>query len=239
MSNVIVHADSTKETSTTTGTGSLTLAGAVSNCQAFSDSFSTGDCVIYRIQHSTAAEWEVGLGTFTAPSTLARTTVAASSNSGSAVDLSAGTKYVSVVVSGEELTALDKMACHIFKEEAADGAASDTRVARVFYAPVAMRVLTLGLVMDAAVTGHASNYKTFDVKKHADGGAISSALATQITTQNTPAGDIAARTKKAFTLTGGKIDLAAGDMLVLDVGVAASGVQLPKFEVVGTAQLLY
>lgn len=123
----------------------------------------------------------------------------------------------------------------IFSEQVADTAASTDRVARVFYAAIKCRVLTLALVMDADVTANA-NGKTFDVKKFADGGAISSALATQMVT--TGSDGFTARTKRAFTLTGGYIDLAAGDILVIDIGHGANGVQLPKFVVIGTTQIL-
>lgn len=90
----LVLADRVKETSTTTGTGSLTLAGAATGFQTFDAPLASSDTTYYVIQHQSAAEWEVGLGTFTSPSTLARTTILASSNSGSAVNLSAGTKDV-------------------------------------------------------------------------------------------------------------------------------------------------
>lgn len=86
--------DRVKETSTTTGTGSLTLSGAVSKYIAFSDALATDDFCYYVIEHQSAAEWEVGFGKLTASTTLARTSVIASSNSGAAVDLAAGTKHV-------------------------------------------------------------------------------------------------------------------------------------------------
>lgn len=94
-----IVADRVKETSTTTGTGSLTLAGAVTGFQTFDAPLATNDTTYYAIEGvdgngAPTGEWEVGLGTFTSPSTLARTTVLASSNSGAAVNLSAGTKNV-------------------------------------------------------------------------------------------------------------------------------------------------
>lgn len=96
----LVLADRVKETSTTTGTGSFTLAGAaVGGFQTFNDAIGNGNTTYYVIENPTANEWEVGLGTFTAPSTLARTTVYDSSNSGSAVNFSAGTKTVFVNMS--------------------------------------------------------------------------------------------------------------------------------------------
>jgi hypothetical protein len=85
-------ADRVRETTTTTGTGSLTLAGASFAYQSFDDAFGSGASVPYCVVGG--ADWEVGVGTFTAPSTLARTSVLASSNSGSAVNFPAGTKEV-------------------------------------------------------------------------------------------------------------------------------------------------
>jgi hypothetical protein len=87
----LVVKDRVKETSATTGTGTLTLAGAVVGFQSFSSALSDGDTTYYAIFESSTGEWEVGLGTFTVSgTTLARTTILASSNSGSAVNLTAG-----------------------------------------------------------------------------------------------------------------------------------------------------
>lgn len=88
------HGDRVKETSTTTGSGDITLAGAVSQFVAFSSVFSTNDRVPYAIVGQSGTEWEVGYGTLTGASTLARTEVKASSNSNNAVNFSAGTKDV-------------------------------------------------------------------------------------------------------------------------------------------------
>ena len=85
-------ADRVKETTTTTGTGSLTLGGTATGFRTFTSALSNGDLVYYAIDGG--AEWEVGLGTFTAPATLARTSILASSNAGAVVNLSAGTKIV-------------------------------------------------------------------------------------------------------------------------------------------------
>lgn len=90
----IRFSDRVKETTTTTGTGDITLAGAVSQFQTFDTDFDTGDSVYYTIAGQTGTEWETGIGTFTSPSTLARTTVLESSNSNAAVNFSAGTKDV-------------------------------------------------------------------------------------------------------------------------------------------------
>ena len=94
----LVLADRVKETTTTTGTGTLTLAGAATGFQSFSV-IGNGNTTYYAISSSSGTEWEVGIGTYTSSgTTLARTTILASSNSGSAVNLSAGTKDVFVTL---------------------------------------------------------------------------------------------------------------------------------------------
>lgn len=81
-------ADRIKETTTTTGTGTLTLAGAVTGFQSFA-AVGDGNTTYYVIEDGT--NWEVGIGTYTSSgTTLARTTVLASSNSGSAVNWAQG-----------------------------------------------------------------------------------------------------------------------------------------------------
>lgn len=90
----LVLADRVQETTTTTGTGTVTLAGAVSGFQTFA-AVGNGNSTYYTI--AGGAEWEVGIGTYTSSgTTLSRTTVISSSNSGSLVNFSAGTKNVFV-----------------------------------------------------------------------------------------------------------------------------------------------
>jgi len=91
----LVVADRVKETTTTTGTGAITLAGAEVNFVAFSSVLSDGDTTYYAIVDDANQDFEVGLGTYaTSGNTLTRTTVLASSNGGSAVNFSAGSKDV-------------------------------------------------------------------------------------------------------------------------------------------------
>lgn len=86
-------ADRVAETTTTTGTGTVTLAGAKTGYRAFTSAFSTGAKVYYCITDNT--NWEVGVGTFTtAGTTLSRDSVFASSNAGAAVNWGAGSKDV-------------------------------------------------------------------------------------------------------------------------------------------------
>ena len=89
--------DRVKQVSTTTGTGTITLGITPSGFQSFTDGLSDGDTTYYSIVNteSGVTEWEVGLGTYTASgTTLARTTVYTSSNSGSLVNFGAGDKDV-------------------------------------------------------------------------------------------------------------------------------------------------
>ena len=96
----LVVKDRVQETSTTTGTGTFTLAGAVTGFQAFSV-IGDGNTTYYAIVGG--AEFEVGLGTYTlSGTTLSRDTVLESSNSGSLVNFSAGTKNVFVTYPAEE-----------------------------------------------------------------------------------------------------------------------------------------
>lgn len=89
-----VLADRVRETTTTAGTGTVTLAGAVTGFQTFA-AIGNANTTYYTIAGQGTAEWEVGIGTYTASgTTLARNTVLASSNSGSLVNFSAGTKDV-------------------------------------------------------------------------------------------------------------------------------------------------
>jgi hypothetical protein len=96
-----VLADRVKETTTTTGTGTVTLLGASTGFQSFSAIGNT-NTTYYTIAGQTGSEWEVGIGTYTSSgTTLARTTVISSSNAGSLVNFSAGTKDVFVTYPAE------------------------------------------------------------------------------------------------------------------------------------------
>jgi len=89
----LVIKDRVKETTTTTGTGTYTLAGAVSGFETFTANLSNSDTTYYVCTDNT--DFEVGLGTFTSSgTTLARTTILASSNSNNAVSWSSGTRSI-------------------------------------------------------------------------------------------------------------------------------------------------
>lgn len=86
-----------RETSTTTGTGTYSLGGAVATYRAVSAALEDGDTVDYLAK--LGSDWELGRGTYSA-GTLARTRIHLSSNSNAAVDWPAGTKDVYVIYPG-------------------------------------------------------------------------------------------------------------------------------------------
>ena len=102
----LVLNDRVKETTASTGTGTVTLAGAVSGFETFAVGIGNSNTTYYCIVLNT--EFEVGLGTLSSDSsTLARTTILSSSNSDSAVDFSSGTKTVFCCLPASKATVLD------------------------------------------------------------------------------------------------------------------------------------
>ena len=100
----LVINDRVKETTTTTGTGAVALAGAVTGFETFAAGVGNSNTTYYAIVHQTANEFEVGLGTLDGDSSdLTRTTVISSSNSDSAVDFAAGTKDVFCTIPASKL----------------------------------------------------------------------------------------------------------------------------------------
>ena len=97
----LVLADRVQDTTTTTGTGSVTLTGTPpAGYQSFGAAIGNGNTTYYTI--TGGSEWEVGIGTYiSAGTSLSRDTVLSSSNSGSLVNFSAGTKTVFVTYPAE------------------------------------------------------------------------------------------------------------------------------------------
>jgi hypothetical protein len=103
----LVLKDRVKETTTTTGTGTVTLAGAAAGFQSFVV-IGDGNQTFYAIVDAASGAWEVGVGTYTASgTTLSRTTVVSSSNAGSLVNFSAGSKDVFVTYPSSRAVYLD------------------------------------------------------------------------------------------------------------------------------------
>lgn len=104
----LVLADRVRETTTTTGTGSVTLGGAYTGFQTFLSGIGNANSTYYTIANVVTGEWEVGIGTYTSSgNTLSRTTVLASSNSGSLVSFATGTKDVFVTQPAERAVYVD------------------------------------------------------------------------------------------------------------------------------------
>lgn len=99
-------ANRVKETTTTTGTGSIDLGGAATGFRAFSDALSDSDETVYAIvdDPDNPVEYEVGLGTLTtgSPDVLSRDTVYDSSNSGAKINLQSGTTYTVIATTAQE-----------------------------------------------------------------------------------------------------------------------------------------
>jgi len=102
-----VIADRVRETTTTTGTGTITLGGAVTNFETFTANLSNSDTTYYAIVDNTNGAFEVGLGTFTASGTTLARSVIASSNSNNLVDFGAGTKDVFITVPASKIVVED------------------------------------------------------------------------------------------------------------------------------------
>ena len=98
-------ADRIKETTTTTGTGAVDLAGAQTAFETFVAGIGDGNTCYYCIQSLNLGEWEVGIGIVTdaSPDTLSRDTILQSSNADALVDFSAGTKDVFVVLPADKV----------------------------------------------------------------------------------------------------------------------------------------
>ena len=124
----LVIKDRVKETTTTTGTGTYTLAGAEVGFQSFS-AIGNGNTTYYTV--TDGGDWEVGIGTYTASgTTLARTTILSSSNSNNAVSWSAGEKFVFVTQPSSKASFLDASGNLSFPDnsKAIFGAGSDLQI---------------------------------------------------------------------------------------------------------------
>ena len=124
----LVIKDRVKETTTTTGTGTYTLAGAEVGFQSFS-TIGNGNTTYYTVTNG--GDWEVGIGTYTASgTTLARTTILSSSNSNNAVSWSAGEKFVFVTQPSSKASFLDASGNLLFADnsKALFGSGSDLQI---------------------------------------------------------------------------------------------------------------
>ena len=104
----LVINDRVRETTSTTGTGTVTLGGAVDGFQTFAAGIGNDNTTYYAISLNSQNEWEVGRGTLNADSSeLARTEILQSSNSDNAVDFAAGAKEIFCTLPSEKALYLD------------------------------------------------------------------------------------------------------------------------------------
>ena len=104
----LVINDRVRETTSTAGTGTQTLGGAVDGFQTFAAGIGNDNTTYYAISLNSQNEWEVGRGTLNSDSsTLARTEVLQSSNSDNAVDFTAGAKEIFCTLPSEKALYLD------------------------------------------------------------------------------------------------------------------------------------
>lgn len=173
--------DRVQEETTTTGTGAVTLNGtAPAGFRIFAGTVSDGATVRYLIENADRTEWEIGEGVFDndTTDTLTRVTIFASSNAGSLVDFSAGTKKVTQVFTAKDgdegkfwlnmptVTRVSDTQITIADASGANGYASlfqkgtvlkwtnsGTKQAMVISASYASDVVTINLIGDAFVAG--------------------------------------------------------------------------------------
>ena len=151
----LVLKDRVKETTSTTGTGAISLGGAVANFQAFSAVLSDADTTYYAIIDVTNSDYEVGLGTYASGgNTLARTTILESSNGGSAVSFGAGSKNVFIAYPAEKSVYLDASNQLVINSTAVTSTPAELNY---------LDITTLGLTeASKAATADANGVVTFD-----------------------------------------------------------------------------
>jgi hypothetical protein len=110
--------DRVRESSTTTGTGPFTTAGAPGGYQTFGSVMSVGDTTWYAIVQP-GSNWETGIGTYTGTNTLARTTVISSNNSGAAVNFGVGSKDVFITQPAKKAAAFPAGTLMLFQQTSA------------------------------------------------------------------------------------------------------------------------
>lgn len=104
-----VTADRVKETTISTGTGAITLLGAVTAHVSFATAgMVTGDTCFITIYSDNTPDWETSLATFDSSGpTLTRTSVISSSNSNAPVNFPAGLKSVILTGPASRMVQLD------------------------------------------------------------------------------------------------------------------------------------
>ena len=190
-----IFADRIQETTTTTGTGDITFAGATNGYRTFSSVLTTGDTLYYTIQHSSANEWEVGIGTFNASGKLARTLVITSSNSDSQVNFSSGSKFVFLTLSAAVFPISES---NLGTNSVTSGKISDNSV---ISSKIANSSVTSGKIADGSVTSGKVATNAIVTSLLADGSVTSGKIADSSVTS----GKIATNSIVTSLLTDGSV----------------------------------
>jgi hypothetical protein len=123
----LVVADRVQETTSTTGTSDYVLLGAAAGYQSFGAVLANGDTTYYAITNDT--DWEVGIGTYsTTGPTLARTTILASSNGGSAVSWGVGVKNIFISYAASKASFLDANGALLVADKVVHTGDTDTAI---------------------------------------------------------------------------------------------------------------
>ena len=217
--------DRVKETTTSTGTGTINLAGAETGFETFVAGIGNSNTTYYCIQAQGGSAFEIGVGTVTdaSPDTLSRTTIISSSNSDSAVDFGAGTKDVFCTLPASKAVIEDNstnadIAGNLTVGGTVDGvdiAARDavltsTTTTANAALPKSGGTMTGNIVMSGSETVDGVDISARD--------AVLTSTTTTATNANTTAN--AALPKAGGTMTG---DLILGDNIKIEVGDATGG----------------
>lgn len=147
----LVFKDRVQETTTTSGTGTVTLAGAVTNFQTFA-AIGDGNTTYYTITNGT--NWEVGIGIYTASgTTLSRDTILESSNAGSAISLS-GTSNVFCTYPAEKAVAQDEDNTGYAPQLAATNGifVNNQTIGADYTIPTGYNAMSVGATVDSGIT---------------------------------------------------------------------------------------
>ena len=220
-----VLADRVRESTTTTGTGAVTLAGAATGYQTFADGIGSTNTTYYAIAHQTASEWEVGLGTV-GSGTLTRTTVLKSSNSDSAVDFASGTKDVFVTYPAEKAVTLTDT--QTLTNKTIDASQLTGTVANARLDAQLQDVAGLGVTDGNFIVGNGSNFvaESGSTARTSLGLGSSSTQDTGISNNNVPKFTSGVADDDFLRVDGTAIEGRSASEVLSDIGAQASDAQL-------------
>ena len=206
----LILKDRISETTTTTGTGTLTLDGALSGFQPFS---SIGDTNTTYYCITDGAAWEVGLGTYsTSGDTLARTTVLSNSNGNTTqITLAAGTKTVFSVYPAERAIVVNGATIQIPNSAVLPLANGGTGSSTAAFSgsnitDLNATAITAGTISNARTTASSSNGASSIVERDASGN-----FSTNVITANSYSGSGANLTSiNASNISSGLLAVARG-----------------------------